>query len=167
MYFYICVFIGNLLNFQLVCMIIILNCLYIFRYTLGCLSSDIFPASIDYSTKTNISGKKLIFSICSFQGTNEAISYGIRRGPQCRFASFRSRAFALLKSKIFLAYMRAWRKSAFRFYHSSLLSWRWRDSNSWPPACKAGALPTELHPHICSGSHLLSHIVSNVVSSAA
>ena len=25
--------------------------------------------------------------------------------------------------------------------------WRWRDSNSWPPACKAGALPTELHPH--------------------
>ena len=26
--------------------------------------------------------------------------------------------------------------------------WRWRDSNSWPPACKAGALPTELHPHV-------------------
>ena len=28
-----------------------------------------------------------------------------------------------------------------------LTEWRWRDSNSWPPACKAGALPTELHPH--------------------
>ena len=26
--------------------------------------------------------------------------------------------------------------------------WRWRDSNPRPPACKAGALPTELHPHI-------------------
>ena len=26
--------------------------------------------------------------------------------------------------------------------------WRWWDSNSWPPACKAGALPTELHPHL-------------------
>ena len=26
--------------------------------------------------------------------------------------------------------------------------WRWRDSNPWPPACRAGALPTELHPHI-------------------
>ena len=26
--------------------------------------------------------------------------------------------------------------------------WRWRDSNSWPPACRAGALPTELHPRI-------------------
>ena len=25
--------------------------------------------------------------------------------------------------------------------------WRRRDSNSWPPACKAGALPTELRPH--------------------
>ena len=24
--------------------------------------------------------------------------------------------------------------------------WRWRDSNSWPPACRAGALPAELHP---------------------
>ena len=26
--------------------------------------------------------------------------------------------------------------------------WRRRDSNSWPPACKAGALPTELRPLI-------------------
>ena len=30
-----------------------------------------------------------------------------------------------------------------------IIKWRWRDSNSWPPACKAGALPTELHPHGC------------------
>ena len=30
------------------------------------------------------------------------------------------------------------------------LWWRWGESNSWPPACKAGALPTELHPHIMS-----------------
>ena len=49
------------------------------------------------------------------------------------------------------------------FYHQSLyevfkvhdfsfisLSWWWRrrDSNSWPPACKAGALPAELRPLI-------------------
>ena len=26
--------------------------------------------------------------------------------------------------------------------------WRWGGSNSWPPACKAGALPAELHPHL-------------------
>ena len=24
--------------------------------------------------------------------------------------------------------------------------WRWWDSNPWPPACRAGALPAELHP---------------------
>ena len=29
--------------------------------------------------------------------------------------------------------------------------WRWWDSNPWPPACRAGALPTELHPHIVLG----------------
>ena len=48
----------------------------------------------------------------------------------------------------------------------SLLSWRLRDSNSRPPACKAGALPAELSPHK-SGSHLLSHAVSSIVPSAA
>ena len=31
------------------------------------------------------------------------------------------------------------------------LWWRWWDSNPWPPACRAGALPTELHPHIFMG----------------
>ena len=33
-------------------------------------------------------------------------------------------------------------------YLISLTKWRLRDSNSRPPACKAGALPTELHPHM-------------------
>ena len=28
------------------------------------------------------------------------------------------------------------------------IQWRQRDSNSRPPACKAGALPTELSPHL-------------------
>ena len=26
--------------------------------------------------------------------------------------------------------------------------WRWWDSNPWPPACRAGALPAELHPRL-------------------
>lgn len=30
----------------------------------------------------------------------------------------------------------------------SLYFWRLGDSNSWPPACKAGALPAELNPHV-------------------
>ena len=32
--------------------------------------------------------------------------------------------------------------------YNRVTSWRWGDSNSWPPACKAGALPTELHPRL-------------------
>ena len=35
--------------------------------------------------------------------------------------------------------------------------WRWWDSNPWPPACRAGALPAELHPHIVAfGSDIAS-----------
>ena len=46
--------------------------------------------------------------------------------------------------------------------------WRRRDSNSRPPACKAGALPTELRPRKrFAGGLLLSHAVSSVVPSAA
>ncbi len=64
--------------------------------------------------------------------------------------------------------------------------WRLRDSNSRPPACKAGALPAELSPRrtpadpfpardlpsprclffSCSGSRLLSRTVSGAVPSA-
>ena len=29
--------------------------------------------------------------------------------------------------------------------------WRWWESNPWPPACRAGALPAELHPHFSWG----------------
>ena len=29
--------------------------------------------------------------------------------------------------------------------------WRWWGSNPWPPACRAGALPAELHPHFDLG----------------
>ena len=33
--------------------------------------------------------------------------------------------------------------------------WRWWDSNPWPPACRAGALPAELHPHLIGFCFLL------------
>ena len=32
-------------------------------------------------------------------------------------------------------------------FRTFVLWWRWWDSNPWPPACRAGALPAELHPH--------------------
>ena len=31
-------------------------------------------------------------------------------------------------------------------WHLVIFWWRWTGSNRWPPACKAGALPAELHP---------------------
>ena len=34
--------------------------------------------------------------------------------------------------------------------------WRWWDSNPWPPACRAGALPTELHPRVRHSSRPLT-----------
>ena len=41
----------------------------------------------------------------------------------------------------------------FCFLNKKTMSeWRWGESNSWPPACKAGALPAELHPHSPSQS---------------
>ena len=43
--------------------------------------------------------------------------------------------------------------------------WRWGDSNSWPPACKAGALPTELHPQniFCDSINFLVHPHSIII----
>ena len=53
--------------------------------------------------------------------------------------------------KVHVPHKKSYIQSKLFYFHcpfSFLLGeWRWRDSNSWPPACKAGALPTELHPH--------------------
>ena len=56
--------------------------------------------------------------------------------------SFSGKAFdALTWPSIF------WCEVKVAIYATLKSQWRWWDSNSWPPACKAGALPTELHPH--------------------
>ena len=36
--------------------------------------------------------------------------------------------------------------SSNKSFYLKMIWWRWTDSNRWPPACKAGALPAELHP---------------------
>ena len=41
-----------------------------------------------------------------------------------------------------------WAMSHYALDFSKDLWWRWWDSNPWPPACRAGALPAELHPQI-------------------
>ena len=50
---------------------------------------------------------------------------------------------------------------------SDLLSlgwWRWWDSNPWPPACRAGALPAELHPHFLKNRFRYLYLFSNLWS---
>ena len=47
-----------------------------------------------------------------------------------------------------LVFMQALANCMTFFIPGLCLAWRWRDSNSWPPACKAGALPTELRPRL-------------------
>ena len=54
----------------------------------------------------------------------------------------------------------------FRDFAKQSYEWSWRESNSRPPACKAGALPAELQPHK-SGTHLSSQAVASLVFSAA
>ena len=129
----------------------------------------------------------------------------LRRAIRSCFAT--SASICILKRR-FMAFTILHFPKHFMTYTGFSSEWRWRDSNSWPPACKAGALPTELHPHLVmailfnclpmglsglepptsrlsgvrsnrlsykpnqnnlifkSGSHLLSHTVSSIVSSA-
>ena len=74
----------------------------------------------------------ILISVWSFQGTN---SQHFVLSLEIAFAFNR---FAILCC-VYIA-----RQEIILF----LSKWRWWDSNSWPPACKAGALPTELHPHL-------------------
>ena len=43
-------------------------------------------------------------------------------------------------------------------YSAKCYWWRWTGSNRWPPACKAGALPAELHPRSSRSELVLQNI---------
>ena len=45
---------------------------------------------------------------------------------------------------------------------TSFLWWRLAGSNRWPPACKAGALPAELNPHLLSHSRCIFSVPSKL-----
>ena len=78
--------------------------------------------------------------ICSFQGTG-AGSFSKALVGLSRLELPTSRLSGVRSNR--LSY-----KPVCCFQHSLPTAWRRRDSNSRPPACKAGALPTELRPHI-------------------
>ena len=84
------------------------------------------------------------FRICSFQGTvagfltKALVGLSRLELPTSRLSGVRSNR---------LSY-----KPVCCFQHSLPTAWRRRDSNSRPPACKAGALPTELRPHMLAAT---------------
>ena len=88
--------------------------------------------------------------MCSFQGTNcdnhsIMVIYGLKwTFPSDWRLSFSFTLWAQVDSN---HRPHAYQACALTSWAMSP-QWRIRDSNSWPPACKAGALPTELRPHI-------------------
>ena len=105
-----------------------------------------------------------VFTLFSFQGTSVFFAehfstiFSLKNSWKLFCILFRPQSFASL----WLAYHISNTPTS-PFGSRSLRTgawWRWGESNSWPPACKAGALPTELHPHIRSGSlYLLFFII--------
>ena len=55
---------------------------------------------------------------------------------------------------------RHWSFLCFLSFSKERKWWRWGESNSWPPACKAGALPAELHPRFEQGSEVIPSLFS-------
>ena len=82
--------------------------------------------------------------ICSFQGTG-AGSFSKALVGLSRLELPTSRLSGVRSNR--LSY-----KPVCCFQHSLPTAWRRRDSNSRPPACKAGALPTELRPHMLAAT---------------
>ena len=90
----------------------------------------------------------------------DRFSFGFRFAPSCWFCLplpllvFSNREDGILNLKLdFVELLEFSRPSTSAIFASRLMPltenwWRWRDSNPWPPACRAGALPTELHPHL-------------------
>ena len=120
---------------------------------------DVLSISLSYMSYLLIKHVRWIFllHVCSFQGT---IFSGSRRmglsglePPTSRLSGVRSNRLSYKPNSIYIEKIRSFQ-------------WRQRDSNSRPPACKAGALPTELCPQNY-GSHLLFHTVSSAVPSAS
>ena len=84
-------------------------------------------------------------TLFSFQGTNLWI-WDFHTLPNIFSGPPKSISFlGKRKHKEALLQIRVWRIC---FLADFVIPWwRWGESNSWPPACKAGALPAELHPH--------------------
>ena len=72
-----------------------------------------------------------------------SVSWSVWMDSNHRPRAYQARALTTWATDRFLTHL-VFRSTICRFPDW----WRWRESNPWPPACRAGALPAELHPHI-------------------
>ena len=89
-----------------------------------------------------------LISVFGFQGTT--LTVFISHSSVLLRLRTRNLWLLVLKSiqMLFASSSHIWKQAFICSSSRKTLEWRRRDSNSWPPACKAGALPTELHPHM-------------------
>ena len=125
-------------------------CFMFYEFSLKLLISQyivvFYPIILSYRFKLVVSSFALLFSLFCFQA-----SFSV---PKNRF----QQSTSIDHSNPFLGFWWAQMDSNHRphAYQACALTtwamrpvwWRWGGSNSWPPACKAGALPAELHPHM-------------------
>ena len=89
-----------------------------------------------------------LISVFGFQGTT--LTVFISHSSVLLRLRTRNLWLLVLKSiqMLFASSSHIWKQAFICSSSRKTLEWRRRDSNSWPPACKAGALPTELRPHL-------------------
>ena len=95
-----------------------------------------------------------LISVFGFQGTT--LTVFISHSSVLLRLRTRNLWLLVLKSiqMLFASSSHIWKQAFICSSSRKTLEWRRRDSNSWPPACKAGALPTELRPHVGEGFQL-------------
>ena len=89
-----------------------------------------------------------LISVFGFQGTT--LTVFISHSSVLPRLRTRNLWLLVLKSiqMLFASSSHIWKQAFICSSSRKTLEWRRRDSNSWPPAWKAGALPTELRPQL-------------------
>ena len=95
-----------------------------------------FPHCICFLALFNFQGSNLNFAFAKFWWAQVDSNHRPHAYQACALTTWAMRPFDY---------------SAFHSKSFPYPWWRWGGSNSWPPACKAGALPAELHPHFVQG----------------
>ena len=111
------------------------------------------PTSCLSGTRSNLLSYEPMWLVVSVSNTRTYVVEMMGFDSRANCALSHSRLWQLLTVIHFRSYFESlpiWdlnRPSPEGFGTFCVPWWRWWDSNPWPPACRAGALPAELHPH--------------------